>query len=744
MHPSDFFPRFIRTRLAQFAVLSLLAACGGEDAVVGNVVTDNRVTVVSIDPPSASIALGANLTMRATALNASGREVVGQPFSWSSSAPAVVSVTAAGVATGVAAGSATITATTSGVSGTSSISVVPLVADTVIASVTVTPTSASLAIGGTTSLGAAALNAAGQVISGKTFAWSTSAASVATVSAAGVVTGVSAGFATITATSSGKSANAAVTVTTAGSGDTVVANIVIQPASTSLVVATTAALGAVARNAAGQILGGKTFTWSSATPSVASVSSTGVVTGVAIGGPVTVTAAAEGKSATGAVTVVATPSSSGTITVNSAQQFQTMTGWEALMEIGQAECDPRAYQTYRNEVLDRAAFEVGINRIRLGLRAGFENPVDYWPLYRPAGQLTFNQWEITWFQVVNDNADPFVINPAGFNFGYLDYTIEQLILPLRQRLQSRGEDLWVSISYTGARSATGVVHRDNPEEYAELILATFQHIQQKYGFYPNSLELVNEPNIGGWPAVNIANNLLAAARRLRAAGFFPQFVGPTASGLVATTQLFDQMILVPGVKQTLNEISWHRFGTATPADLTAIAQRAAANGMRTAMLEHGGSGHDHLHEDLTFGNVSAWQQFGLAFCGTIDSASMYFLVSGAKVGENNPVVNIGKETKYLRQYFRYVALGAVRLGATSSDARFAPVAFRNANGKYTVVVNASAGGSFTVGGLPAGTYGIDYTTAADYMTPLADVTITGAQSITTAIPNSGVITIFAK
>lgn len=741
MLPFAAYPRVLNMRFARLIILVLVAACGGEDSVVTNVVTDNRVTQVAIDPPAASIAVGANLTLRATALNAAGREVVGQTFTWASSATSTVSVTAGGVATAVAAGNATITATTAGVSGAASINVTAAVTDTVVASVTVTPANTSLPIGGTTTLGASALNAAGQVVGGKQFTWSSSATSVATVSASGVVTAVAVGSTTITASTAGKSASALVAVTATGA-DTVIANITLQPSSTSLVVGATASLGAVATNAAGQTLA-KTFTWSSSTPTVASVSSAGVVTGIAIGGPATITAAAQGRSATASVTVVAAPTSTGTITVNSAQQFQTTTGWEALMEIGQAECDPRAYQAYRNEVLDRAAFELGVNRIRLGLRAGFENPVDYWP-QKVSGQLTFNQWEITWFQVVNDNNDPFVINPAGFNFGYLDYTIEQLIIPLRQRLQSRGDDLWVNISYTGARSPTGVLHRDNPEEYAELVLATFQHIQQKYGFSPNSFELVNEPNIGQWPSQKVANNLIAVASRLHNAGFFPQFVGPTASGIVASTQMFDQMIQIPGVRQNLNEISWHRFGTTTPSDLTGMAQRAAANGMRTAMLEHGGSGHQDLHDDLTLANVSAWQQFGLAFCGTADNGGTYFLVSGAKVGENNPVVTTGKMTKYLRQYYRYVALRAVRLGASSTDARFAPVVFRNANGKYVVVVKASAGGSFTVGGLPAGTYGIDYTTPADYMKPLSDVTISGAQSITTAIPDSGVLTIFAK
>ncbi|MEQ1694076.1 MAG: hypothetical protein ABMA00_22495, partial [Gemmatimonas sp.] len=113
-------------------------------------------------------------------------------------------------------------------------------------------------------------------------------------------------------------------------------------------------------------------------------------------------------------------------------------------------------------------------------------------------------------------------------------------------------------------------------------------------------------------------------------------------------------------------------------------------------------------------------------------------------GSNTPVVQTGAMTKYLRQYFRYVALRAVRVGATTADSRFAPVAFRNLSGKYVVVVKASAAGTFTVGGLPPGTYGIDYTTASEYMRALGDVTITSTQTLSTAIPASGVLTIFAR
>ena len=97
------------------------------------------------------------------------------------------------------------------------------------------------------------------------------------------------------------------------------------------------------------------------------------------------------------------------------------------------------------------------------------------------------------------------------------------------------------------------------------MLAAFQHIQQKYGFAPNSFELVNEPNLGNWTSQQVGQNFIAAQKRLNAAGFFPDFVGPSASGVVATTQYFDQMLSIPGVKQHLDEISFHRFGETLPS-----------------------------------------------------------------------------------------------------------------------------------------------------------------------------------
>ena len=65
-------------------------------------------------------------------------------------------------------------------------------------------------------------------------------------------------------------------------------------------------LTAVARDASGAELEGRTVTWSSSASSVATVSSSGVVTGVAAG-EATITASVEGRTASARVTVVPVP-----------------------------------------------------------------------------------------------------------------------------------------------------------------------------------------------------------------------------------------------------------------------------------------------------------------------------------------------------------------------------------------------------------------------------------------------------
>ena len=174
------------------------------------------VTTLTVSPASVSVAVGANSTLQATVKDQSGNVMTGQTVTWSSNNTGVATVNSSGVVTGVAAGSATITATSSGKSGTSAITVTagpppPPVATTV----TVAPASASIAAAATVPLQATVKDQNGTVMTGQTVAWSTNNAAAATVNSTGVVSGVAAGSATITATSSGKTGTSSITVTAA-------------------------------------------------------------------------------------------------------------------------------------------------------------------------------------------------------------------------------------------------------------------------------------------------------------------------------------------------------------------------------------------------------------------------------------------------------------------------------------------------------------------------------------------------
>src|SRR5207249_2212389 len=86
--------------------------------------------------------------------------------------------------------------------------------DTTVASVTISPATGSIRVGQTLQLTATPKDLAGGTLTGRTMMWASSNTSVATVSGSGLVAGVTAGSATITATSEGKSSTAALTVTT--------------------------------------------------------------------------------------------------------------------------------------------------------------------------------------------------------------------------------------------------------------------------------------------------------------------------------------------------------------------------------------------------------------------------------------------------------------------------------------------------------------------------------------------------
>jgi hypothetical protein len=523
-----------------------------------------------------------------------------------------------------------------------------------------------------------------------------------------------------------------------GNVNGVVQRIDVTPAEVILQPGQTQPLTARVYDSTNQLLPGTAVTWQSTNASVASVSGTGVVSGVAVG-EAKIRASAGGRSGEATVVVTATVPTGQVIDVVPGITYQTMTGWEGTTQIGELECNRQAFGVYRPPLIQRLVNELGINRVRLPLRSGTENPTD-WFAQHITGQLTRPQWRVHWYEIVNDNADPRSINPAGFKFSFLDYTIDSVITPLRQALAARGEQLYVNLNYTDFDDSP-LEHSSNAEEFAELLVATFQHIQAKYGWVPDAVEMILEPdNTSNWRVATIGPALVAAGDRLKAAGFTPAFIAPSHTGINGALVWFNALVAMPRVMEYLTDLSYHRYSSGSTADLSQLGARAAQLGVRTQMLEYLDSGLDILHEDLTVGRNSAWQKYSLAYCAE-NSGSYY------KIDQSNPAaptIELRASSRYFPQYFQRVRMNAVRIGALTGDTRFDPVAFRNTNGKLVVVVKAAVGGGFQVRNLAAGTYGITYTTASAFNVSLPDVNVSAGQALSTSIPAAGVLTIFRR
>src|SRR3989441_1042335 len=86
-----------------------------------------------------------------------------------------------------------------------------------------------------------------------------------------------------------------------------VASVEVTPPAATALVGATVQLAATPKDAAGNPLTGRAVAWQTSDATIATVDATGLVTGKAAGGPVTVTATSEGKNGTSAVTITPVP-----------------------------------------------------------------------------------------------------------------------------------------------------------------------------------------------------------------------------------------------------------------------------------------------------------------------------------------------------------------------------------------------------------------------------------------------------
>jgi len=270
-----------RILFAAVASLSLMAC---KDDVTTMPTFEPKVTSIVVTPTATQVEMGRTVTLTAVVRDQRDSVMTGKTVTWVSNNTSVATVAGnvvtagatTAIVTGVTKGTASIVASVEG-----RVTTVPVfVVDPTVATVTVTATvPPTFFVGQTLQASAVARDSGNNTLTAFTTTWTSSAPTVASVSASGLITALSAGTTTITATSGGKTGTLNVTVSLVP-----VARVLLTLPKPSYV-GRPAAVVAELRNSSGTALTAaqRTFGWHSSDESVATVSASGVITGLTYG-----------------------------------------------------------------------------------------------------------------------------------------------------------------------------------------------------------------------------------------------------------------------------------------------------------------------------------------------------------------------------------------------------------------------------------------------------------------------------
>lgn len=189
--------------------VTITATSDGVYGVAGITVTITPVASVSVSPDSAFLSAGDTVRLVATARDSANGVLLGRPATWISSDPIKATVSGSGLVTAIDSGAVSIRAVIEGLEDTISATI------TLAASVTIVPGNVSVMTDSTQQLLAVVQRANGDTLFGYPVFWTSDDKAVALVGQDGVVLGVSAGTAHISATSDRITGQALVTVATA-------------------------------------------------------------------------------------------------------------------------------------------------------------------------------------------------------------------------------------------------------------------------------------------------------------------------------------------------------------------------------------------------------------------------------------------------------------------------------------------------------------------------------------------------
>jgi uncharacterized protein YjdB len=256
------------------------AVADGKSASVQVSVTPETAASVTVTPSTITLRRTNTRQLTATARNNQNTIITGRTFRWGSSNSSIVSVDQNGLVTALTPGTVVISAEADQTSGSATVTVTEIP----IGSCSLAPATSKLTVTQSVQPAITLRDTANNVISslGRAIAWTSDNEITATVTGSGLVTARKAGTARITASpveNTQAACNAAVEVV-----DARIVSAVISPKPTTLRLGVARQFSVTLTDSAGgAIPAGRTITWRSVTPTTATVSANGLVTGLALG-----------------------------------------------------------------------------------------------------------------------------------------------------------------------------------------------------------------------------------------------------------------------------------------------------------------------------------------------------------------------------------------------------------------------------------------------------------------------------
>jgi trimeric autotransporter adhesin len=309
--------------VATTLIICVLTACsggGGANSGSGGFGTPSAgVTSIQVSPTSMSIGMGAQQQFHATAHLSDGTsQDITSSATWSSSDSNIASVSAEGIATGSGSGTVTIKAKSGAIESNASLTVTAAAANLV--SISIAPAGSSMPVNTSqqfTATGTYSDGSSADLTSLVT--WSSSTTATATVDVTGMVNAVAAGSTNISAGFAGVSQSTALTVT----APTIV-SIAVTPVGQTLGIGISQQYVATATYSDGSSSDlSSGVTWISSTPSVATVTASGVITTVAAGST-NITATLGALTDSSSLTVVAVSPAVQSIAAGTTLQFSAV------------------------------------------------------------------------------------------------------------------------------------------------------------------------------------------------------------------------------------------------------------------------------------------------------------------------------------------------------------------------------------------------------------------------------------